>query len=154
MSEGLTAWLTHPVTLSLILAVASMLFAAFELLMRSLAELGNVRFQGILEENPTLFGGRTGIQVSHIIDVGRWLQIALLGVLWLVVARFPDFTGSEKLIVAVILPFALVGIAHFILRPLSEDMITVLLRLVGPLASPLVSVLVRRGPSVAEPPIA
>jgi CBS domain containing-hemolysin-like protein len=31
-------------------------------------------------------------------------------------------------------------------------MITFLLRLIGPLATPLVSVLVRRGPSVAEPP--
>lgn len=152
MSEGLAIWLTHPVTLSLVVAVASVLFTAFELLMRSLAELGNVRFQGILEENPTLFGGRRGVQVSHIIDVGRWLQIAFLGVLWLVVARFPGFAGSEKLIAAVILPFVLVGIAHFVLRPLSEDMITFLLRLVGPLATPLVSVLVRRGPSVAEPP--
>jgi CBS domain containing-hemolysin-like protein len=152
MSEGLTAWLTHPVTLSLIIAVASILFAASELLMRSLAELGNVRFQGILEENPNLFGGRTGVQVSHIIDVGRWLQIALLGVLWLVVARFPGFAGSEKLVAAIILPFVLIGASHFILRPLSEDMITVLLRMLGPLATPLVSVLVRRGPSVAEPP--
>jgi CBS domain containing-hemolysin-like protein len=152
MSDGLATWLNHPVTLSLIISVASVLFAAFELLMRSLAELGNVRFQGILEENPTLFGGRRDVQVSHIIDVGRWLQIALLGILWLVVARFPGFADSEKLVAAVILPFVLAGIAHFILRPLSEDMITVLLRLVGPLASPLVSVLVRRGPSVAEPP--
>jgi CBS domain containing-hemolysin-like protein len=152
MSEGLTAWLSHPVTVALAVTVVSVLFTASEILLRSLADLGNVRFQGILEENPTLFGGRTGVQVSHIIDVGRWLQLVLLGVLWFVLARFPDVVGGEKLAAAVVLPLVLVGAAHFIFRPLSEDMITFLLRFVGPLAAPLVSVLVRRGPSVAAPP--
>ena len=145
MSAGLAAWLNHPVTVALVVTVVAVLFAASELLLRSLAELGNVRFQGILEENPNLFGGRPGVQVSHIIDVGRWLQLALLGSLWLAVARFPDVAGGEKLIVAVALPVVLIGAAHFIFRPLSEDMITVLLRFVGPLATPLVTVLVRRG---------
>jgi CBS domain containing-hemolysin-like protein len=152
MSAGLAAWLSHPVTVALVVTVVAVLFAASELLLRSLAELGNVRFQGILEENPNLFGGRPGVQVSHIIDVGRWLQLALLGSLWLAVARFPDVAGGEKLIVAVALPVVLIGAAHFIFRPLSEDMITVLLRFVGPLATPLVTVLVRRGSSVAAPP--
>jgi len=152
MSEGLAAWLNHPVTVTLVVTVVAALFAASELLLRSLAELGNVRFQGILEENPNLFGSGTGIQVSHIIDVGRWLQLALLGVLWLVIARFPGVAGGEKLAAAVVLPLVLIVAAHFIFRPLSEDMITVLLRFVGPLAKPLVSMLVRRGPSVAPPP--
>jgi CBS domain containing-hemolysin-like protein len=152
MSAGLAAWLSHPVTVAIVVTVVAVLFAASELLLRSLAELGNVRFQGILEENPNLFGGRPGVQVSHIIDVGRWLQLALLGSLWLAVARFPDVAGGEKLIVAVALPVVLIGAAHFIFRPLSEDMITVLLRFVGPLATPLVTVLVRRGSSVAAPP--
>ncbi len=152
MSEGLATWLNHPVTVTLVVTVVAALFAASELLLRSLAELGNVRFQGILEENPNLFGGRTGIQVSHIIDVGRWLQFALLGVLWLVIARFPGVAGGEKLAAAVALPLVLIVAAHFVFRPLSEDMITVLLRFVGPLAKPLASMLVRRGPSVAPPP--
>jgi len=152
MSEGLATWLNHPVTVALVVTVVAVLFAASELLLRSLAELGNVRFQGILEEYPNLFGSGTGIQVSHIIDVGRWLQLALLGVLWLVIARFPGVAGGEKLAAAVVLPLVLIVAAHFIFRPLSEDMITVLLRFVGPLAKPLVSMLVRRGPSVAPPP--
>jgi CBS domain containing-hemolysin-like protein len=151
MSEGFATWLNHPVTVALAVTVVSVLFAASEILLRSLADLGNVRFQGILEENPTLFGARTGIQISHIIDVGRWMQLLLLGVLWFVLARFPDVVGVENLAAAVVLPLVLVGAAHFIFRPLSEDMITVLLRFVGPLAKPLVSVLVRRGPSVAAP---
>ena len=136
MSAGLAAWLNHPVTVALVVTVVAILFAASELLLRSLAELGNVRFQGILEENPSLFRGRTGVQVSHIIDVGRWMQFALLGGLWLVVARFPGATGGEKLPLAVALPVVLIGAAHFVFRPLSEDMITVLLRFVGPLATP------------------
>lgn len=152
MSAGLAAWLSHPVTVALFVTVVAVLFAASELLLRSLAELGNVRFQGILEENPGLFGGRTGVQVSHIIDVGRWLQIALIGGMWLATWSFPEVDGGEKLSVAIALPLVLIGAAHFIFRPLSEDMITVLLRFVGPLATPFVSVLVRRGPSVAPPP--
>ena len=152
MSAGLAAWLNHPVTVALVVTILAILFAASELLLRSLADLGNVRFQGILEENPNLFRGRTGVQVSHIIDVGRWMQITLLGGLWLVMAQFPGATGGEKLPIAVALPVVLIGAAHFVFRPLTEDMITVLLRSVGPLATPLVSVLVRRGPSVAAPP--
>jgi len=153
MSAGLTAWLNHPVTVALVVTMLAILFAASELLLRSLAELGNVRFQGILEENPNLFGGRPGVQVSHIIDVGRWLQLSLLGVLWLSMARFPGAAAGDKLAVAIALPVVLIGAAHFVFRPLSEDMITVLLRFVGPLATPLVSVLVRRGPSVAAAPL-
>jgi CBS domain containing-hemolysin-like protein len=152
MSAGLAAWLNHPVTVALVVTIVAILFAASELLLRSLAELGNVRFQGLLEEKPNLFGGREGVQVSHIIDVGRWLQLALLGCLWLAMARFPGVAAGERLAAAVALPLVLLGAAHFVFRPLSEDMITVLLRSVGPLATPFVSVLVRRGPSVAAPP--
>jgi CBS domain containing-hemolysin-like protein len=151
MSAGLAAWVNHPVTVALVVTILAVLFATSELLLQSLAELGNVRFQGILEENPNLIRNRTGVQVSHIIDVGRWLQFALLGGLWLVMARIPGATGAEKLALAVALPVVLIGAAHFVFRPLSEDMITVLLRFVGPLATPFVLILVRRGPSVAAP---
>jgi CBS domain containing-hemolysin-like protein len=149
VSEVLSAWLNHPVTIALVVSIAAVVFTVSELLLRSLAELGNVRFQGILEENPNLFGGRSGIQVSHIIDVGRWLQFAMLGVLWFLVARFPA-GGVEKTTAAFAVPLLLIAAAHFIFRPLSEDMITLLLRLIGPVAGPLVTVLVSRGPSVAS----
>jgi CBS domain containing-hemolysin-like protein len=152
MSEGLAAWWNHPLTVTLLVSTTAVLFAVSELLLRSLADLGNVRFQGILEENPSLFGGRVGVQVSHVIDVGRWLQFALIGILWLLVSGFPDSSGNWNLAAAVALPAVLVAAAHFIFRPLSEDMITVLLRLVGPIFAPMVSVLVSRGPSVAAPP--
>jgi CBS domain containing-hemolysin-like protein len=152
MSDGLAAWLNHPVTVSLLVSVVAILFAVSELLLRSLAELGNVRFQGILEVNPNLFGGKDGVQVSHIIDVGRWLQFISLGFMWFFVARFSVLGVGEKLAVAVLVPVILIAAAHFVFRPISEDMITILLRLIGPVASPLVSVLVRRGPTVATQP--
>jgi len=152
MSEGLAAWWQHPLTVTLLGSVVAVFFAISELLLRSLADLGNVRFQGILEEKPSLFGGRTGVQISHVIDVGRWMQFMLIGILWFLVAGFPDGSGGGKVAAAVALPIVLVAAAHFIFRPLSEDMITMLLRVVGPLATPMVSILVSRGPSVAAPP--
>ena len=153
MRTVLAAWVSHPVTAALVVTVLSTLFAASELLLRSLADLGNVRFQGILEENPNLFRGKTGAQISHVIDVARWLQLVLLGALWLAVARIPGVPWGERLAAAIALPVVLIGAAHFVFRPLSEDMITVLLRVVRPLATPFVSVLVRRGPSVATQPL-
>jgi CBS domain containing-hemolysin-like protein len=152
MSEGLAAWWDHPLTVTLLVSGTAVLFAVSELLLRSLADLGNVRFQGILEENPNLFAGRSGVQVSHIIDVGRWLQFALIGILWLLVTRLPSASGGWNLAAAVALPMVLVAAAHFIFRPLSEDMITVLLRLMGLMSAPMVSVLISRGPSVAASP--
>jgi CBS domain containing-hemolysin-like protein len=150
MSAGFAAWLNHSVTLTLASVVLALLFAITEMLLRSLEELGNVRFQGVLEENPDLVGGHPGVRVSHIIDVGRWLQLVIAGGLWLMIARVPGLDGSRALAIAIALPFVLIVAAHFVFRPFSEEMITVLLRLIGPLVVPLVTVLVRRGPSVAQ----
>ena len=151
MTEGLAAWLTHPVTLTLASVGLASFFAVSELLLRSLEELGNVRFQGVLEEYPNLAGGRAGVQVSHIIDIGRWLQLTVAGGLWLVIFRVPGLGGSQALAIAIVLPLVLIVAAHFVFRPFSEDMITVLLRLIGPLVVPLVAVLVRRVPSTPQP---
>jgi CBS domain containing-hemolysin-like protein len=150
MSASLAAWLNHSVTLTLASVVLASLFAVAELLLRSLEELGNVRFQGVLEEYPNLVGGRGGVQVSHVLDIGRWLQLTVAGGLWLVIARFPGIDGNQALAIAIALPLVLIAAAHFVFRPFSEDMITVLLRLIGPLVVPLVTVLVRRSPSVGQ----
>ena len=139
MTEGLAAWLTHPVTLTLASVGLASFFAVSELLLRSLEELGNVRFQGVLEEYPNLAGGRAGVQVSHIIDIGRWLQLTVAGGLWLVIFRVPGLGGSQALAIAIVLPLVMIVAAHFVFRPFSEDMITVLLRLIGPLVVPLVA---------------
>ena len=104
MNAGLASWLGHPVTITLVLAVLTILVATSELLLRSLTGLGNVRFQGILQENPGLFRGRDGITLSHVVDVGRWLQIVLVAVVWLVVARVYVLSDGWKAALAVGLP--------------------------------------------------
>ena len=149
MSAGLSAWLSHPVTLALAGFALVLLFVVTELLLRSLAELGNVRFQGILEENPGLVGKHPGVQVSHMLDVGRWLQLANLGLLWLVVYNSPVLNGPPKVAVCIALPVLLLAVSRAITRPLSELGVTNLLRSVRPLAAPVVSLLVRVRPALA-----
>ena len=152
MSADLSGWLFHPVTLILAGTALVSLFVSTELLLRSLAELGNVRFQGILEENPGLIGTSTGIQVAHILDVGRWLQLVNLGLLWLVVFSSPGLSVPAKVAACFLLPLLLVVVSRAVSRPLSEVGVTNLLRWVRPLAAPLVSVLVRVRPALASAP--
>jgi len=151
MSSGIAAWVSHPVTLALSGLALVLLFAVVELLLRSLAELGNVRFQGILEEHPGLFGAQTGLHLSRLIDVLRWLQLACLGILWLAVFRFPGIEVVAKMAAAVLLPLAAAILARVVVGAVSEDAVIVLLRLVKPLASPLVAFSVRVRPSSVMP---
>jgi len=152
MSSEFAAWLVHPVTLGLAAAAVAALFVVIELLLRSLSQLGNVRFQGILEEHPELFNSATTVHVSRLIDVLRWIQLGCLGLLWLVVFRFPGLESGAAAAVALALPIVLVVAARSVVRPLSEDTATVLLRSVRPLASPLVGLMVRVSPEASAPP--
>ena len=152
MSLGFAAWLVHPVTLAIAAVAVVTLFVVIELLLRSLSQLGNVRFQGILEEHPELFDSATTVHVSRLIDVLRWLQLGCLGLLWLVVFRFPGLGYGAATAIALVLPIFVVVAARFLVRPLSEDTATVLLRSVRPLASPLVGLIVRVSPESSAPP--
>ncbi len=152
MKEGLVAWIAHPVTLAIAGAAVSVLFVIIELLLRSLTQLGNVRFQGMLEEHPGLFGTAAPVHVSRLVDVLRWLQLGCLGLLWLVVFRYPGLDLKPAIILAVAVPVVLGILARAAFRPLSEDSVTVLLRLVRPLTGPLVAVIVRVSPAMAPPP--
>ena len=152
MSSEFAAWLVHPVTLGLAAAAVAALFVVIELLLRSLSQLGNVRFQGILEEHPELFNSATTVHVSRLIDVLRWIQLGCLGLLWLVVFRFPGRESGAAAAVALALPIVLVVAARSVVRPLSEDTATVLLRSVRPLASPLVGLMVRVSPEASAAP--
>jgi len=152
MSLGFAAWLVHPVTLAIAAVAVAALFVVIELLLRSMPQLGNVRFQGILEEHPELFSSATTVHVSRLIDVLRWLQLGCLGLLWLVVFRFPGLEPGAAAAVAMALPIVLVVAVRSVVRPLSEDTATVLLRSVRPLASPLVWLMVRVSPEASAPP--
>ena len=138
MSEDFAAWLTHPVTLSLFGLVLMVFFSVFELLLRTLGELGNVRFQGILEEHPGLLGGQGGVHVSRLTDVLRWLQIGCVGLLWLLVFRVPGLGGLRAVAVGAAAPLVLMVLVRTIFGPLSEDAVAALLRILRPLAAPLV----------------
>lgn len=153
MSTGLMAWLGHPVTLGIMGFAAASLFAVSELALRSLAQLGNVRFQGILEGNPGLVGSSAGIHVSRLIDVLRWLQLACFVVCGAVIIRFPGLEDRYRLAAAFILPLLLIALVRLALRPLSEDAVTKLLRLLGPIVKPILMVVVNlrpRSPVIAE----
>jgi CBS domain containing-hemolysin-like protein len=153
VTAGVAGWLGHPVTLALVGIAASALFAVVELVLRSLPQLGNVRFQGILEDNPGLVGQAGVVHVSRLIDVMRWLQLLCVGVLGAVMMVYPGLDNRYRLAMAVAAPLFLVAMVRLVFRPLSEDSVTKLLRMVGPVATPLVSVLVRlrpRATAVAE----
>jgi CBS domain containing-hemolysin-like protein len=152
MSSGFAAWLVHPVTLGIAAAAVATLFVVIELLLRSLPQLGNVRFQGILEEHPGLFSSASTVHVSRLIDVLRWIQLGCLGLLWLLVLRFPGLAFAAAAAVAMVLPIVLVVAVRSLVRPLSEDAATVLLRSVRPLASPLVGLMERVSLEASAPP--
>ena len=151
MRTGLQAWLTDPVTLGIFGIALAALFAVTELLLRSLPQLGNVRFQGILEENPGLVGAPAGVHVSRLIDVIRWLQLATLGAIWMVVFSAPTMGGWRGVMVAVSAPIVFVAALRLLVRPLSEDAAASLLRLVAPLTAPLLPMVARRPPEPAAP---
>ncbi len=152
MTAGLTAWLSHPVTLVLIGTIFGLLVVVIELLLRSLLKFGNVRFQGILEEHPSLIGTASGVHLSRVIDVLRWLQIAGLTIVWLVVFLFPGLASYHPVLIAVLLPLVLLFFVRILVRPFSEDAATMLLRSVKPLMAPLVGLSVRLRPSAMGPP--
>jgi len=153
MSTGLMAWLGHPVTLAIVGFAAVVLFAVFELVLRSLPQLGNVRFQGILENNPGLLGASTGIHVSRLIDVLRWLQLFCFILFESVIIWYPGIGDFYRFATVFVLPVILIALLRLVFRPLSEDSATKLLRLLGPLAQPLVTAVVNlrpRTPVVSE----
>ena len=151
MSSGFAAWLAHPVTLAIATVAVAALFVVIELLLRSLSQLGNVRFQGILEEHPGLFDSDTTVHVSRLIDVLRWLQLGCLGLLWFLVFRFPGLWSWTAFAAAAVLPLLLVLVTRAVVRPLSEDAVTVLLGLVRPLAAPMVGAIVNAQPELPAP---
>ncbi len=149
MSTGLMAWLGHPVTMAIVGLAAAALFSVTELVLRSLPQLGNVRFQGILEGNPGLVGAASGIHVSRLIDVLRWIQLACLVVCGTVIISYPGVEGRYRLAAVLLVPPLLIAFVRLGFRPLSEDVVTRLLRLLGPMATPLVTAVVKLRPRVA-----
>jgi len=143
----LAAWLVNPVTLALAGTVIAVFLVVFELLASSLARLGNVRFQGILEDHPKIFPPVAGydIHLSKLTDILRWFEIVSLGLLWLVIGQFPWTDGWLRVAVAVGVTGVLILLTRLSSGSLSEDTTAQLLRLVSPLAGPMIRILGRNG---------
>ncbi len=153
MSTGIAAWLQNPVTLALVGLGALLLFATIEVLLRNLAEIGNVRFQGLIDDHPNLFSfARDGsLNLSSVLDTLRWLQIPSLACTWLIILIFPyDFTynvnsSSDSLLClfCLLLPLIVVVLVRLVPGRIGERGVVMLLRIVRPLAWPLLLLIVK-----------
>ena len=105
MKEILVVWFGSPVTLVLAGVLVAGLFIVLELLAASLARLGNVRFQGILEDHPNILPSSVGhdSHLSAITDILRWVEISSLGLLWLVIGRWPWSESWYRVAAAVLI---------------------------------------------------
>ncbi len=140
--SDLGGWVTDPVTLIFFGLVLALLFSVIEVLLRSLAELGNVRFQGIIEDHPKLFPLPAGadLHLSRLQDVLRWLQIASLGLLWLDLLELlaeRDWQVFGIVLAGLVLPFVLVLVSRLAARGVGEPGVARLLWMVRILIRPL-----------------
>ena len=143
MKAILAAWLVNPVTLALTGAVLAGFFVVIELLLSSLARFGNVRFQGIIEDHP---GVLTQVvdqdtHLSKVTDILRWIEIAALGLLWLVIDQLPWAETWHRVATAMVVTGVLILAARISAGSLSEDSVARLLRLVFPIVGPLLRTL-------------
>ncbi len=155
MDADLAGWLAHPVTLTLAGLAIVLLFLILEALLRRLAELGNVRFQGVLEDHPRLLPtarGAAALHLSRVLDALRWFQGVALGALWLVLFHLPGITTMAALSIGIAAPLVMIVAARLAARDMSEETVVVMLRMVRLPVWPVIRVLVRRGLSPPPPP--
>ncbi len=147
MTSLLIAWLSDPITLGLVGAALAVFVVVVELLLSSLARLGNVRFQGILEDHQRMLRRLADppAPLSKVTDILRWIEIASLGLLWLVVGHATWPESWHRVVVAVVATAVLVGVTRLAVSSLDEDAIAKLLRLVSPVAGPLIRILGANG---------
>ena len=147
MNVQLAAWFVHPVTLLLGLTAAGLALVVLEALAAALGEMGNVRFQGLLEDHPALIptGSREpAVHLSQVLDALRWLELAALGVVWLLISRVGAWSTPGRLTASIVVPVLGVVLARLLARSLSEERVATLLRLVRPGLRALLSTLARR----------
>jgi len=149
VNETLAAWFGSPVTMALAGAVVAAFFVMLELLASGLARLGNVRFQGILEDHPKLLTPATGqdTHLSTITDILRWIEVASLGLLWLIIGRVSWSEGWHQIAAAVTITAILILLSRVSAGSLGEETMARLLQLVSPMVSPLLKIVGRNGQS-------
>jgi len=134
----LHAWLTHPVTILLGMGILGILLLLTEILSRRLADLGSVRFQGLVEDHERL----SFLQESELADSLtslRWIQWMLLFLLWL----FLDpglglgWTGAFPAMLGI--TCAVLLAAQFPFRSITEEGLARILRFFRPFLALLIS---------------
>ncbi|NOZ78682.1 MAG: HlyC/CorC family transporter [Acidobacteria bacterium] len=154
MEAQLAGWLLNPVTLTLAGVILLAVVVVFETLSRRLAEMGNVRFQGLLDDHQNLIpvAGSAPFALSRLLDVLRWLEVGLLWLVWVVLAAFPAVSGRGALGLALLGWGFSTGLAAVFVRFAGEDTAAFLLRLVRPLVLPAIVILGRGGRLAVPPP--
>ena len=147
MTETFSAWLVSPVTLSLAGVLVGSFIVILELLVSGLARLGNVRFQGILEDHPKILPPVVDLDthLSKLTDILRWIEIGSVGTLWLIVGSLPLTVSWHPVAVAVGSTGLLIGVSRLWTGSLSEDSVARLLKLVSPLVGPFLRIVGRNG---------
>ena len=154
MNVHIAPWLGHPMTLLLAAALLGLFLLIVEVLLRSLGEMGNVRFQGMLEDHQKLLSveGETLLHVSRLTDVLRWLEIACAGLLWVVLFRLGGGDRLAAVALGVLVPATLIAVARLIIGAVDEDTVVTLLRIVRPVVWPLVALVAHVDPGPQEQP--
>ncbi len=154
MNVQLAAWFAHPVTLLLGLLAASLALVVLEVVAAALGSMGNVRFQGLLEDHPALLPSGEAdppVHLSQVLDALRWMEMGAVGVVWLLVPRLADRMLLRWLGLAVGVPFLAVAAARFVARRLSEERLAALLVLVRPALRGLLATAARRSDGESGP---
>jgi CBS domain containing-hemolysin-like protein len=147
VSVDLVSWAVHPVTIGIAVSALVLLYATIEVLLGGLGLMGNIRFQGMLEDHDDLLpvGDDGSLPLAPVLSVLRWLQIASLlalavVVFWLVAGR-PGVTLLVLAVSAIVLTVVMRPVAS----RASELALVRLLYAVRPLMLPVLVPLVRIG---------
>lgn len=151
MRLDLAGWVGHPVTLSLAALATTLLLLTLEMLLHGLAQTGNVRFQGLLDDHQRLFpfARDKALPLSRVLDLLRWLEIACVGLLWLLALVFPGLETGAAVACAVGVPLVTILAGRIIVPRIGdEEGMAFLLRLARPLVAPLLSLSLTLAPHV------
>ena len=145
MMANVMSWLRHPVTLALAGTAVVLLLIILELLARRLAEMGNVRFQGLLDDHEKLFPfiRQFPLPLSRVLDALRWMVVLATWLMWVIIGTLPGMKWSWALAGALATVALAVLVSWPIVPRIGEDGVTVLLRLVRPVLLPVVALLAR-----------
>jgi len=146
MTSELVLWFANPVTLALALGLAGLLFLLLEVLAGGLGELGNVRFQGLLEDNPGLLPAEQEerqLQLSRVLDAIRWAEVLVISGIWILAILLRQGASPWRLAWGLAVPLAAAALAGAGRRGITEEGLARLLRTLRPLIAPLLAVVAR-----------